>query len=81
MLPKIMPKISSIYLPEKIYFALVAQYFVFIYIVKNRWLIPFFLIKTKPMKCYTVRYDFSFTKDHHYFEPFSFMSELIYNAP
>ena len=36
--------------------ALVAQYFALIYIIKNRWLIPFFLIKTKLMKCYTVRY-------------------------
>ena len=46
-------KIFSIYLPEKGFGCAI---FCSFYIIKNRWLIPFFLIKTKLMKCYTVRY-------------------------
>ena len=35
--------------------AFVAQYFAHIWIVKNRLLISFFVMKTKLMKCYTAR--------------------------
>ena len=47
-----MSNIFSMYLSEKGF-----GYEIFCsYLVKNRQLIPFFLMKTKLRKCYTVRY-------------------------
>ena len=53
MLSKMTSKIFSMYLSKK---GFGAQYFALIYIVKNKSIIPPFPMRTKVMKCDTVRY-------------------------